>query len=472
VSCTAGEQFLIRLAGWYNASNPCNPGGMGFGNMAIYQSATSIRPPFNYCAMQPPVALTPGVLATENGPAGIHNANWGDCAPAYVDGTLGVNAQWVTFHSFEISTCANVRVDFCGTVDNALGDGRYNFGAWPAGVTILTGCPCAGAFVTYPAAAGGWGNALGAPCDLYPDNQDLNRYYMFNGLIPGAYFFHVSSFSTGIITDGGNRYMFETPYVINFLSTQIDCEYCTASNNPAYCPPGAEALWMSDFTFADVFKNADDGPLQSTYPAYLPNDCNSYEDHTAMVAHVYRGLTYNMTVRMRKLTSPRHLMTLADSCTVFIDWNQNSGFAANQTELGERYSLPGTLSPVYFDRGVAVTIPMDAMGPLEGATGETVLRVRISDSTAGAARACGIMPNGEVEDFVVAVTDLECGDFDISGGLPDAADIAFLRAYYFGYGPAPAIWQRADIDGDGVITIADLIALADAAYRGGALNCI
>jgi hypothetical protein len=266
--------------------------------------------------------------------------------------------------------------------------------------------------------------------------------------------------------------MFETPYVINFLSTQIDCEYCDAANNPAYCPPGAEALWMSDFTFADVFKNADDGPLQSTYPAYLPNDCNSYEDHTDMVAHVYRGLTYNMVVKMRKLTSPRHLMTLADSCTVFIDWNQNSGFAANQLELGERYSLPGTLSPVYFDRGVAVTIPMDAMGPLEGATGETVLRVRISDSTAGAARACGIMPNGEVEDFVVAVTDLECGDFDISGGLPDAADIAFLRAYYFGYGPAPAIWQRADIDGDGVITIADLIALADAAYRGGALNCI
>jgi hypothetical protein len=84
------------------------------------------------------------------------------------------------------------------------------------------------------------------------------------------------------------------------------------------------------------------------------------------------------------------------------------------------------------------------------------------------------MANGEVEDFVVEVADLECGDFDMSGGLPDAADIAFLRAWYFGYvgADAPDIWQRADIDGDGAITIADLIALADAAYREGPLVCI
>ena len=55
----------------------------------------------------------------------------------------------------------------------------------------------------------------------------------------------------------------------------------------------------------------------------------------------------------------------------------------------------------------------------------------------------------------------------------DAEDIDFLRAYYFDDGAeAPDYWQRADIDGDGMITIADIIALVDAAYHGGELICL
>lgn len=83
---------------------------------------------------------------------------------------------------------------------------------------------------------------------------------------------------------------------------------------------------------------------------------------------------------------------------------------------------------------------------------------------------CGTPMFGEVEDYVLTVKTLECGDFDIDGDT-DVADITFLTAWYFGTGPAARIWQRGDIDGVGGITIADIIGLADAAYRGGALNC-
>ena len=85
---------------------------------------------------------------------------------------------------------------------------------------------------------------------------------------------------------------------------------------------------------------------------------------------------------------------------------------------------------------------------------------------------CGEKVWGEVEDFMIELSDLECGDFDDPPDGLDAGDIDFLWQWYLGLGPAPDYWQRADSDGDGVITIADIIVLVDAAYHGGVLDCM
>ncbi|MCX6835269.1 MAG: hypothetical protein NTW07_09095 [candidate division Zixibacteria bacterium] len=114
---------------------------------------------------------------------------------------------------------------------------------------------------------------------------------------------------------------------------------------------------------------------------------------------------------------------------------------------------------------------MTALAPGSGGSGTTLFRVRLaSTGDAGQPMTCGSPMFGEVEDYVLTVKDLECGDFNIDGNL-NGDDIAFLRAWYFGTGPAARIWQRGDIDGDGHIDIADIIGLADAAFRGGALHC-
>ena len=99
------------------------------------------------------------------------------------------------------------------------------------------------------------------------------------------------------------------------------------------------------------------------------------------------------------------------------------------------------------------------------------MRVRTGQRGRRRQRSCGTKTWGEVEDYLLNVVDLECGDFDIDGDI-DATDISFLRAFYFGSGPAPDFAERGDIDGDGSITIADIIALSDAAYRGGVVNCM
>jgi hypothetical protein len=449
IPVVAGHSYLIRLAGWFNSTNACNPGGMGFGYMQVSESATTIRPVKTFCENSVPVALTAGVTTSVTGD--YRNASWGNCPSSYSDGWLSF--PWTNWEAATLPVCGNLRIDFCGTPESS---GRVTYTSMPGATFLLTGCPCEGDFV---AINGTTVAPAIANCTGYPTTADLNRIWNFTSLIPGDYYFPVSSYELGISTQANGSYQPAHGYQINWLATQLTCVVCTATANVNSCPPVSGATWIINVDFAGLHKVGIAGYGAGT------NDCHAFEDHTAMTGgKVYRGFTYPLTVGYGR--NGHTALTALDSADVWIDWNQNSGLAANQTELGERTRLTRVAETVVG----TITIPMTAYLAGEGATGDTRMRIRLANAADGNNTACGIKVWGEVEDFTLVVADLECGDFDVNGDI-DAADIAFLRNYYFGLGPAPDIWQRGDIDGDGFITIADIIALSDAAYRTGTLNC-
>jgi hypothetical protein len=179
-----------------------------------------------------------------------------------------------------------------------------------------------------------------------------------------------------------------------------------------------------------------------------------------MTTTLYRGIDYDISVVMGKVGIAGEF----DIADVWYDWNQNSGFL----DVGDRT----TLSRLALTWTATVSVPLSAMGVGEGATGYTLMRVRMASTADGGNGACGDKVWGEVEDYVVIVEDLPCGDLDGDGDT-DGEDIAALiAAYTAGDLSGIEYWQTADIDGDGMVTLADIVALVNAVYNGGDLICI
>ncbi len=438
----AGDKFLIRIAGWFIEGDPtygdCNAFGMGVFYINCEVFPTSIRPSNDACAPLVPAVLSNRVLLQYPG----QNNRWSswDCLPT-LNGVIGEQNVW---YAVNLPFCADtLEVNFCGTANGA----RYNYNPPYAYAPIFTGCPCSGAYVQFAANGRGYSAAR---CQAYgstPAVDDTQRYWMFLSLIPGDYYFAECMYFLG------NNPDVWMDFQINFIATQAACVYCGATANVNSCPPVAGSTWIDRVTISDLVNPA------------APTGCHGFQDFTALTAKVYRGFPYTLTARYGRQGGGA--LGTGDSCDVWVDWNQNSGLAANQTETGERTRLT-RIGP---DVVCTLDVPMTAALPGEGASGATRMRVRLANAADGGNAACGSKTWGEVEDYTLIVANLECGDFNIDGSL-NADDIAFLRAYYFGSGPAPDLWQRGDIDGDGAITIADIIALADAAYRGGTLNCM
>jgi len=108
-----------------------------------------------------------------------------------------------------------------------------------------------------------------------------------------------------------------------------------------------------------------------------------------------------------------------------------------------------------------ITIPYGVFGPGEGPSGTTVLRVRISKESEAPNSSCGLTTWGEVEDYVMLVEVVPCGDFD-GNDVVNQADIDAIKNLYFNpASAAPALWEMADATGDCVFNIADIIYLAD-----------
>ncbi len=446
VPCHAGDRFLVRIAGWYIEGDPtygdCNAYGMGVFYINCEVFPTSIRPYNDNCVALTPTLLSNRVLLQ------IPNqttdwAGW-DCLP-----TLNsIIYEQNTWHAVTLPFCADtLEVNFCGTIDG----GRSTFIAPYNFAPIMTGCPCSGAYVTLFASRSIMSTAR---CQDYGFDltHDGNASWQYLQMIPGDYYFPVSRTAYR----GNAAFGLFIDYQINFIATQAPCAYCAATANVNSCPPVAGSTWIDRVSISNLVNPPTGNP---------GSGCHGLQDFTAMTAKVYRGFQYTLTARYGRQGGGA--LVPGDSCDVWVDWNQNSGLCANQTETFERTRLT-RIGP---DVTCTLNVPIDAALPGEGATGSTLMRLRLANAADGSNAACGSKTWGEVEDYTLIVANLECGDFNIDGSL-NADDIAFLRAYYFGTGSAPDYWQRGDIDGDGYITIADIIALADAAYRGGALNCM
>jgi hypothetical protein len=442
--CTAGDVFMVRVGGWYNPpANPLSDGGMGFGYFSIVIDANGPGPANDHCSDVTPVELTDGFAETFVGDT--YWATWNDCFNIWPDYPMSLTdgPVWEAF-SVPSDVCMDVVIDFCDT-ERAAGESRYLGGVG----TIWTGCPCENDFVAITATSTA---SYTAECE--------NGYiYTFAGMATGSYYIQIDF----------NMHMLDETfddYVINVTGTIIEeCYYCESTTNGGTLPPVSGGTWIQDFSLADIatvgepLVMVEEGPPQvytGAFNSVAPFDV----DNTAMVAHMYRGITYEAEVVMDKFGPPANEH---DSCDIWIDWNQNTSLYDPLERITlERIALTWTAD---------ITVPTTALLPGEGISTTTRMVVRLSNDLDGAAAICGVRAFGEVERYTVEVVAIECGDFNIDG-LTNADDVTFLRDWYFGGTTAPDYWQRADIDGDGMITIADVIALVEAAYNGGPKICI
>ena len=429
-----GEHYILRVGGWYSPPDyPLTLGGMGFGwyEFFIVADPAGTSPVNDYCVDVTPVALVDGVADERTGNTFYMTRNDLDCDVDRFPPNLEPNV-WEAF-SVPSGVCMDVAADFFGTVDPHEGNGT-RYGADPGEAVAWTGCACEGDFV-------GVASTIGClqPNECVVTGGDFNNYHAWEMMPAGDYWFALNHTTAGTM-----GYQFD--YVMHFTGTVITCEYCVAGANIGSCGVSGGS-WINAVRLQEINNSA--------------TGCHGYEDRTAETASVYKGMPYTLAFDMGKVGLPTYAY---DRAYVWIDWNQNSVFF----DGGESY-IPTRLA---YEWTMPFTVPLDAVDPGAGASMETRMRIRLGSTSNTSNAYCGTGATfGEVEDYVILAVDLECGDFDMSGTL-DADDIAFLQAWYFGGGTAPDYWQRADIDGDGMVTLADLIALVDAAYNSGPTNCM
>jgi hypothetical protein len=112
--------------------------------------------------------------------------------------------------------------------------------------------------------------------------------------------------------------------------------------------------------------------------------CSPHSDYTSMSTTMEIGTSYPITVTNGSGYS-------VDECGIWVDWNQDTDFAAS-----ERVT-PVSGSPGAGPYTATITPPGTAL------TGECRLRVRINDSSYDSMSPCGGATYGEVEDYTINV---------------------------------------------------------------------
>jgi hypothetical protein len=150
--------------------------------------------------------------------------------------------------------------------------------------------------------------------------------------------------------------------------------------------------------------------------------CATYTDNTSMVASVYKGQTYTLTVRSGDCNGGG---AYTHELRAYIDWNNDGDF----TDAGEEVL---TKSP----RSAASTETRQVTIPFSAATAVTRMRVV---ATEGTAQSCGSYSWGETEDYSLDISSQGRYDADMRGVTADAAglngytQIPFVQAPVFSF---------------------------------------
>lgn len=113
----------------------------------------------------------------------------------------------------------------------------------------------------------------------------------------------------------------------------------------------------------------------------------SYANFTSIQTEVNRNSPYNLSAKVTTIGG-------TNFTKAWIDWNKNGEYDAN-----EGYDL-GTAT----GNDVSTSLPQDITIPADAALGATNMRIRTSQSSANNyPAACGIIANGETEDYTIMV---------------------------------------------------------------------
>jgi hypothetical protein len=110
--------------------------------------------------------------------------------------------------------------------------------------------------------------------------------------------------------------------------------------------------------------------------------CNGYEDFSSLSYVVPKGVSFEITINNGSNIYPE------DVCGIWVDWNQNENFLddAPVTVSGSPGMGPYTAT---------ITVPDNAVN------GQTRMRIRVKRG--GTLSPCGLVSNGEVEDYSINV---------------------------------------------------------------------
>ncbi len=186
----------------------------------------------------------------------------------------------------------------------------------------------------------------------------------------------------------------ETAYSTTIATFTTTLTYCTATSG------NIEAITRVVFVDIDNASSA-----AST---------DSYEDFTAMIAHVEAGETYSFAAEGNTDGSYTNYFT------VWVDWNHNGEFEASEmTEIGSIFNSDGT------DGQQAIN---DIVVPADAAAGDTRMRVR-KNFNSSLTTPCGSNSFGQTEDYTVNVAGgggdpgLDCAQGDDSNGFENGLNI-------------------------------------------------
>lgn len=214
-------------------------------------------------------------------------------------------------------------------------------------------------------------------------SADASKYKLAVGTTPGGsdVFSGTVTGLTQAVSLNANTTYYAQVVPTNNVGDAVGCAEITFSTNNTigYCAAaGSNAQYekITNVIFADI-----------NNPSAAGTTAQGYEDFTSIVGNVNRENTYVFTGACSVSTYP------TDQLLVWIDYNQNGifndpGEAVLSTALGQ---APWTGS---------ITIPADAL------LGNTRMRVRVQDSSAGAnATSCGNSSYGQVEDYTINIME-------------------------------------------------------------------